>query len=55
MSLADIPSVRYLKIEKTANSPKAAPVLNSTLFNMKETKKIMLLNEKKVRKRSLLL
>jgi hypothetical protein len=46
MSFADIPSVRYRNIEKTANKPKAAPVLNSTLLSMYATKKMMLLKEK---------
>lgn len=39
-------SVRYLKIPKMANKPKAKPSFNLTPFNKIQTKNIRILNKK---------
>ena len=55
ISFIEIPSVRYLNIEKTANNPKAAPMEILVLFKTNVMMNMMILNRKKVNMNSLFL
>lgn len=55
ISFIEMPSVRYLNIEKTANKPKAAPIEIFVLLSTKVMMNMIILNRKNVNINSLFL